>query len=341
MKSKGTAYLLWVFGLFGLLGLPHFYLGKPLKGVVWFLTGGVFGVGALIDLFTLGGQVESRNTSEELKTIRANALSNSSKGIIGVVAMFVLFASCQKPDVVISECQKNAEEMLLPVAYQGENEVESCFALGAFQLFRTLTAPVTIADMKAALELNLNTAFTQDSFDVVLGTISSLPWDSSSLTTADISLINEIRSHLNPSPVLSACSGTNLPSIGGLGPNLASYGNPNNHDFTILQQQRVSSSTFEHAFVVEFDNEYACNIADVEVVNLLSASNTPSLTTFVLKDITPVNGKRRMAYYYVGWATDPYPSPLGAPGTQFSATFNFRDSSGAILISLQGIYGFA
>ena len=339
MKSKGTAYLLWIVGLFGLLGFHHFYLGKPIKGLIWLFTGGVFGIGALIDLFTLGSQVEGRNTKEELKTIRAHALSG--KNALIVVASLTLFASCQKADAAITECQKNTQEMLLPVAYQGENEVETCFAIGAFQLFRTLTPPVTIANMKTALEQNLSTPFTQDSFDIVLGTVSSLPWDSASLTTADISLINEIRAHLNPSPVFTACGGTDLPSIGGLGPNVAGYGDPNNHDFTILQQQRVTSSTFEHAFIVEFDNDYTCNIADVEVVNLMSASNTPSLTTFVLKDVTPVNGKRRMAFYYVGWSIDPYPSPLGAPGTQFSATFNFRDASGSSLVSLQGIYIFA
>ena len=74
MKSKGTAYLLWLISGFGWFGFHHFYLGKIGKGIVWILTGGVFGFGSLIDLFTLGGAVESYNTKEELKTIRAASM---------------------------------------------------------------------------------------------------------------------------------------------------------------------------------------------------------------------------------------------------------------------------
>lgn len=75
MKSKGTAYLLWFIGFFGCLGLHHFYLGKIGKGIIWFITFGVFGIGAFIDLFTLGSAVDNINTKEELKTIRANAMN--------------------------------------------------------------------------------------------------------------------------------------------------------------------------------------------------------------------------------------------------------------------------
>lgn len=76
MKSKGTAYLLWLISFFGWLGFHHFYLGKIGKGIIWIITGGVFGIGSLIDLFTLGGQVESYNTKRELDTIRASSLAN-------------------------------------------------------------------------------------------------------------------------------------------------------------------------------------------------------------------------------------------------------------------------
>jgi len=76
MKSKGTAYLLWLISIFGWLGFHHFYLGKIGKGIIWILTGGVFGIGSLVDLFTLGGAVDNYNTKEELKTIRTNALRN-------------------------------------------------------------------------------------------------------------------------------------------------------------------------------------------------------------------------------------------------------------------------
>ncbi|WP_445733843.1 TM2 domain-containing protein [Mariniflexile sp.] len=80
MKSKGTAYLLWLISIFGWLGFHHFYLGKIGKGIIWILTGGVFGIGALVDLFTLGGDVERHNTNEELKTIRTASMANAVSG---------------------------------------------------------------------------------------------------------------------------------------------------------------------------------------------------------------------------------------------------------------------
>jgi len=75
LKSKGIAYLLWILGFFGMLGFHRFYICKYGTGIIWLFTGGVFFMGATIDLFTLGGQVEQFNTNIELKTIRANALN--------------------------------------------------------------------------------------------------------------------------------------------------------------------------------------------------------------------------------------------------------------------------
>lgn len=79
MKSKGVAYLLWLISIFGWLGIHRFYLGKIGTGIIWFFTGGLFGIGSLIDLFTLGGKVEQYNTNQELKTIRTAAMANAKQ----------------------------------------------------------------------------------------------------------------------------------------------------------------------------------------------------------------------------------------------------------------------
>ena len=76
MKSKGVAYILWLISGFGWLGFQHFYLGKIGKGIIWIFTGGFFGIGSLIDLFTLGGAVDNYNTKSELKTIRTATMAN-------------------------------------------------------------------------------------------------------------------------------------------------------------------------------------------------------------------------------------------------------------------------
>lgn len=80
MKSKLVAYVLWLVSLFGWLGFHRFYLNKPLSAVAFICTGGLFGIGAMIDFFTLPQQVEHYNTSRELDTIRTHAVASTKKG---------------------------------------------------------------------------------------------------------------------------------------------------------------------------------------------------------------------------------------------------------------------
>jgi TM2 domain-containing membrane protein YozV len=65
MKEKETwvAYLLWFF--LGFAGIHKFYLGKTGWGILYFLTGGLFMIGWLLDLFLLPSQV--RHANEELR----------------------------------------------------------------------------------------------------------------------------------------------------------------------------------------------------------------------------------------------------------------------------------
>jgi TM2 domain-containing membrane protein YozV len=62
MKTKTSALILWLFCLIKLAGLHRIYLGKVGTGILWLLTWGLFGIGQLIDLFTLGTQVDLYNT---------------------------------------------------------------------------------------------------------------------------------------------------------------------------------------------------------------------------------------------------------------------------------------
>lgn len=51
-------YLLW---LIGFTGAHRFYFGKPLTGILWFFTGGLFLIGWIVDLFLIPAMAHAAN----------------------------------------------------------------------------------------------------------------------------------------------------------------------------------------------------------------------------------------------------------------------------------------
>ena len=68
MKSKLVAFLLWFF--LGGLSMHRFYLGKIGSGILYLITGQLFGIGWIIDLFLLGSMVDNYNNKMEIEHLK-------------------------------------------------------------------------------------------------------------------------------------------------------------------------------------------------------------------------------------------------------------------------------
>lgn len=61
MYQVWIAYLLWLVGGLGCLGLHRFYMRKIPTGILWVLTGGLGFLGSVYDFLTMTRQVEEAN----------------------------------------------------------------------------------------------------------------------------------------------------------------------------------------------------------------------------------------------------------------------------------------
>lgn len=109
MKSLKTAYLLWLASFMGFCGLHRFYLGKPVSGVVFLITGGLFGIGTLFDAFAMTSLVQQARYRE---------------GIAGRVTLDELFSDAQVRPVAGSQHKKQSiEQVILLTAKNGNGFV--------------------------------------------------------------------------------------------------------------------------------------------------------------------------------------------------------------------------
>ncbi|MFA7565828.1 MAG: TM2 domain-containing protein [Alkalispirochaeta sp.] len=80
----GLAYLFWLPSLTGFAGLHRFYLGKPLSGLIYLVTGGLFGIGTIYDAFTMSRLVrEAQIKSRFDRMLDDEIFSDSPSGTIG------------------------------------------------------------------------------------------------------------------------------------------------------------------------------------------------------------------------------------------------------------------
>jgi TM2 domain-containing membrane protein YozV len=73
-KEVWVAYLLWF--LLGLLGVHKFYLGKMGWGILYIVTGGLFLIGWLVDVFTSPSQV--RRCNEQLRSFASAGVGSAA-----------------------------------------------------------------------------------------------------------------------------------------------------------------------------------------------------------------------------------------------------------------------
>jgi len=60
------AYLLWASFFFGICGIHRFYAGRWLSGLLWLCTGGLCGVGQIIDLVFIPRMIEDHNAGRNV-----------------------------------------------------------------------------------------------------------------------------------------------------------------------------------------------------------------------------------------------------------------------------------
>jgi len=61
--DTGMGYILWLACFIGFCGIHRFYAGKWVSGAIWLVTGGLCGIGQIVDLFLMDDLIKEGNRS--------------------------------------------------------------------------------------------------------------------------------------------------------------------------------------------------------------------------------------------------------------------------------------
>ena len=190
--------------------------------------------------------------------------------------------------------------------------------LASLMLFSSLTAPVSIADMRSELEAAQPQPFEDDDWNVLVAQLAAVQLDTSVLTSAERAVYNTLRSAASPPPSTRCCS-TVIPSL--------SDG--------LTQGYLYSRAGAPTQVAVEFhiDKSYTCNIATIEVTLNAVGLAPPATPVVFAVNYTNCNDLGKAVYSYY-WATF-LVSPVGS---QYSFEVTYKDANGVIIAAYTTAY---
>jgi hypothetical protein len=117
-NSTLLSYLLWLCSLSGVAGIHRFYNKKYVSGAIWLCTGGLLGIGSIIDLFLIPDMVADHNS----KIRRKLGLAENGAPLQGgnAIAAVVHQVPSQELPVVLSREQLMIRLVKVAQKYQGQ-----------------------------------------------------------------------------------------------------------------------------------------------------------------------------------------------------------------------------
>lgn len=81
-KQASTAYILCALGFLGIGGIHRFYLNRAGTGLVYLFTYGIFGVGTVVDMFSIQKMVDEENLYKKALHNNGNTYNNNSPQVV-------------------------------------------------------------------------------------------------------------------------------------------------------------------------------------------------------------------------------------------------------------------
>jgi len=192
--------------------------------------------------------------------------------------------------------------------------------------FAALTAPavpVSETDMRNELEASQLAGFITDAgWAQLVGILVALQVDESSLTAAERSVINVLRTVVAPPAFLACCT--------------TSGATPANSDglTSLVGYARTGSFTFEHEIEMQLSGTYTCDIVSVDV-DITPTGGAPAITSTNPFNVTPksctVAGDSLYNYLWATFASNP-------AGGSYDVIYTYLDADGATVATYPANY---